>query len=227
MNTAPARYRLTPLGQRIAAENVGLVYYLHRRFPPSRPIQTSERISVGMEALIHAVALYDDSRGTAFSTYATKTIRTWWLRAEEAETLIWVPYYLWLREERERAARTDDDRIRRRLDAADRARGAIVSLSAVRGKRGRPVGWDVPDHRESDVEVAEEAECRDRERERLRAALDRLPERDRRVLLGRAAGETLKEIGRTIGVTRERVRQIEEQARAALRYEVRRESLIR
>ena len=48
------------------------------------------------------------------------------------------------------------------------------------------------------------------------AALARLPERTARILMLRAQGATLEEIGSAVGLTRERVRQIEEKARERL-----------
>lgn len=50
-------------------------------------------------------------------------------------------------------------------------------------------------------------------------ALSKLPARLREVIVGRLAGDTLKAIGERLGVTRERVRQLEAQAR--IRYGVR------
>ena len=60
-------------------------------------------------------------------------------------------------------------------------------------------------------------------REHLAQALSRLPEREAHILqlrYGLADGEThtLEEVGREIGVTRERVRQLEAQALNRLRH---------
>lgn len=48
--------------------------------------------------------------------------------------------------------------------------------------------------------------------------IDYLPERLGAVIRGRLAGETLKELGKVLGVTRERIRQMEDEAIDALRY---------
>jgi len=54
---------------------------------------------------------------------------------------------------------------------------------------------------------------------KARAALETLNSREREVLLARGEGQTLAQIGAAIGVSRERVRQIEEAARAkAMRH---------
>lgn len=55
----------------------------------------------------------------------------------------------------------------------------------------------------------------------VRSALDRLPLRERTVLALRMAGRTLDAIGQLYGVTRERIRQVELRAQAALRADAR------
>jgi RNA polymerase primary sigma factor len=62
----------------------------------------------------------------------------------------------------------------------------------------------------------------DRERllAEIRAALEVLPERARAIVLRRLDGERLESIGRDLGVSRERVRQIEAQAYSRLREEL-------
>jgi DNA-binding CsgD family transcriptional regulator len=54
----------------------------------------------------------------------------------------------------------------------------------------------------------------------LRAALAELGERERTVFLQRLAGKTLEEVGKELGLTRERVRQIEARALRRLRGRV-------
>jgi len=51
----------------------------------------------------------------------------------------------------------------------------------------------------------------------VQAALDRIEEREKIVFLQRLKGKTLEEIGKELGITRERVRQIEERAIRRLR----------
>lgn len=52
---------------------------------------------------------------------------------------------------------------------------------------------------------------------RWAARLARLPERERSVVLARTAGRTLEDIGRDMGISKERVRQLSEKAYAKLR----------
>jgi RNA polymerase sigma factor (sigma-70 family) len=68
---------------------------------------------------------------------------------------------------------------------------------------------------EMDVHIRDRSEkgaCLNEVRAQLDALLARLPERERLVLRGRANGKFLTEIGRELGITRERVRQIQERA---------------
>lgn len=225
MSAAPARYCLTPLGQRLAAENLPLVYYLHRRFPPRRPIQGDERISAGAAALIAAVASYDDRSGVKFATYAARAIRCEWLRSEQEESLVRVPHYLWDREERRRIAGTSEGRSR--IAAADRARRSVVSIDLWTDPAGDPIGWNLPDPREGESAAAEDAEQRDRDRERLREAMGRLPEAYRLVLEARAAGRTLAQAGRAVARSRQGAANIEAKAIAALRAALSREDRCR
>jgi RNA polymerase sigma factor (sigma-70 family) len=68
------------------------------------------------------------------------------------------------------------------------------------------------------IDVPDTAEIRwfDGEIERLQERLRQLPPRDQAIVEQRLLGFTLAEIGTTLGLTRERVRQIEEQAMDAL-----------
>lgn len=51
----------------------------------------------------------------------------------------------------------------------------------------------------------------------LREAVKQLPERRRLVMEGRMAGKTLEQVGDDMGITKERVRQLESNAIAQLR----------
>jgi RNA polymerase sigma factor (sigma-70 family) len=51
----------------------------------------------------------------------------------------------------------------------------------------------------------------------LRADLSSLSDKEQRIIIGRAGGETLKEVGKELGISAERVRQIESRADEKLR----------
>jgi RNA polymerase primary sigma factor len=151
----------------------------------------------GMFGLMRAAETYDPERG-AFSTYA----------------------YQWIRQHVTRAA-SDKARVVRipvhKLDSmrrcGERPRGA-VSLDA-------PLGDDSEmtrlDRLSADTEPDSDY-CPRLDRQRIAALLDSLPERDRDILRGRFwRNETLLEVGEPWGITRERARQLQNQALQTLR----------
>jgi RNA polymerase primary sigma factor len=100
--------------------------------------------------------------------------------------------------------------------------------------RREPISLERPISEEEDLDLGsvltdedamspEEEAARTVLREQVRDALDSLGERERRVLVLRFGIEdgrtrTLEEVGKALGVTRERVRQIESKALQQLRY---------
>jgi RNA polymerase primary sigma factor len=100
--------------------------------------------------------------------------------------------------------------------------------------RREPISLERPISEEEDLDLGsvltdedamspEEEAARTVLREQVRDALDSLGERERRVLVLRfgiddGRTRTLEEVGKALGVTRERVRQIESKALQQLRY---------
>lgn len=154
----------------------------------------------GTIGLMRAIRKFDVSRGLRLSTYATHWIKQALRRSHEDESeLIRQPTWCW---------------------NAGRKPASVASLDApMRDEaKSKPLGDTIADDRElSDAEPE-----RDSERSRIEAALSELTEREATVLrmrhgLGDDTERTLAEIGASIGVTRERVRQIEAMALAKLR----------
>jgi RNA polymerase sigma factor (sigma-70 family) len=78
----------------------------------------------------------------------------------------------------------------------------ITNQIIERGVQALPRDWDVP--------IADREPTDKEDLERLRKAINDLPdERIKEVIKSRLRGETLKEIGKRIGVTREWIRQLE------------------
>jgi RNA polymerase primary sigma factor len=224
-------------GDRAAAEqmvtsNLGLVVSLARRYE-GRGLSTLDLVQEGILGLMRAVEKFDWRRGFRLSTYATLWVRQAMFRAVNAQTrMIRIPAVL-VAHERE-LLRTEAE-LRQELGRdpteAETARACGVGSDVVRSVRDgmrTVVTFDQSVNAEEDAPlidlVAAEGEGVDElvevslRQESLHVALDALPERERLVLrarygLGGEPGpQTLGEIGAVLGVSRERVRQIEAQA---------------
>jgi RNA polymerase primary sigma factor len=189
-------------------------------------------IQEGMLGLSRATDTFDWRRGYKFSTYAT-----WWVRqavqravANQART-IRLPVHVNERQQQlYRAARRLETELGREptTDELAEATGlAIQHIEAALTAVSASVSLNQPLGADGDGELAdllsdpdatdpfEEAE-RSLRRQQIRNALDALPDRERRILELRFGFEsepwTLDEIGRELDLTRERIRQLENQA---------------
>ena len=221
----------------LAAGNLRLVVSVARRYRGAG-LPLLDLVQEGNAGLLRAAEKFDLKHGCKFATYAT-----WWIRQAILRSLALQARHIRLPARAlDRAARLQQalraltHRLGREPSIEEVAEAAGVSHIEARriaaANRG-PVSLDrtVPGEDDDDLSVRlsapgnqapEEPVEREAVREAVHRLLDVLPPRERNVLrlrfgIGRQAPATLEEIGRHLGVTRERVRQLEISALRRLR----------
>lgn len=204
-----------------------------------RGVPFLDLIQEGNIGLIRATKKFDYRRGHKFSTYAT-----WWIRqavtraiADQGRT-IRVPVHMGdqinklLRTQHQLTQKLGrDPTIEELADSLDVPPKKVENMIKV---SRRPLSLETPTDNEDDsvlgdfieddeIPAPDETATYNLLREHLETVLDELPPREVRILqlrYGLLDGQayTLEEVGRKMGVTRERVRQIEAQALSRLRH---------
>lgn len=217
--------------------NLRLVVSFVRRFPKGKGLDFEDLLQEGYLGLLKAVHKFDLRKDCRFSTYAS-----WWIRQSCNRAIydtgrdLRIPTHAYerIRKIKRTEAELSDKCCTLYISDADIAESTgypLKTVSSLRHADKTPLSLDNPlgDNEDSSTfldRLVDENTLRPDESldsrkltERFSELLSRLPERESEVIRRRVyAGQTLREIGNRLDVSRERIRQIENLAVGKLRH---------
>ncbi len=227
----------TAARERLLMANTRLVVSVAKKYT-HRGIPLVDLIHEGIIGLIRATKKFDPGRGNRFSTYAT-----WWIRQAITRAIdnnartIRLPVHRSVEINRlsftknklmqELGREPNEDELADAMDMTPEQIREILSISVA------PISLELPQDEDDNRTLAdvipdedsaspEESTIENLKQQQVREVLEALPMREAQVLMLRygfqgGRSHTLQEVGNKMGITRERVRQIETQAINRLR----------